>query len=439
MLSYLLDASILESLFATILMSISMALIGTICVVKKKSLSGEMMSHAALPGVAITYLCFGSFSLKNEFLFSIFILFFAFLFCLGSQKLSSFLIQKKVSEDATLCLILSLGLGLGILIQSFLQKSHPIWFKKSQLFFYGQAATLVWEHVIIYAILTICILTFILFSHYRLKWFLFDQEFFQAHGLKVHLMNFFVDGLVAMAIVIGIRSCGVILVSGMLIIPVIAAKRWVHSLKFIYLLASLFAALSALLGNYCSFAIPLWILEKYGKTASVALGPLMIIFAFLLAFISLIFAPKTGWISCQIKQVLNQLKIIRENCLKKLWKHRDYESFSKKDLKKIWGLDGLLFYLLIWHFKSKKYLKERNFIYILTKKGVHQGAHIVRIHRLFELYLSKELHIDLKNVHGIAEELEHFISDEIENEITYLLDNPKRDPHQQPIPKGRVE
>ena len=438
-MSYLLDASIVESLLATILMSIAMALIGTICVVKKKSLNGEMMSHAALPGVALAYLLVGKVSQQNEILFSFFILILAFAFCLASQKLSSILIRKKISEDATLCLILSFGLGLGILIQSLLQKSHPIWYKKSQLFFYGQAATLMWEHVVIYALLAISLLSFILLAHYRLKWFLFDQDFFKAHGLKIKMIDFMIDALVAIAIVIGIRSCGVILVSGMLIIPVIAAKKWSSSLKGIYFLSSVFAAFSAFLGNYFSFSIPILLLEKYGKTASIALGPLMIIFAFVLAFLSLVFAPKTGWISCQIKQLLNHLKIIRENCLKKLWKNRDHEDFSKEDLKKIWGVRGLLFYLLVWHFKSQKYLKERNFIYILTKKGLQQGAHIVRIHRLFELYLSKELHVDLKNVHGIAEELEHFISDDMENEITFLLNNPAKDPHHQPIPKGKAE
>jgi manganese/zinc/iron transport system permease protein len=38
-------------------------------------------------------------------------------------------------------------------------------------------------------------------------------------------------------------------------------------------------------------------------------------------------------------------------------------------------------------------------------------------------------------VHDIAEEMEHHITPEMERELTALLQDPKADPHKQPIPR----
>lgn len=439
MIELFFDRVILESLAATFFMSLSMALVGTLCVLKKKSLTGEMMSHASLPGLALTYVFFGGLLIKNEVIFSLLLLLFAWVFCLIFQKISHRLIQEKIPEDATLCLTLSLGLGLGIFFQSLLQKTHPSWFKKLQLFFYGQAATLLWEHVLIYAVLTFFLVCFIFFTHNRLKWFLFDEGFFKFHGIKIKILELMIDWLVAFAIVIGIRSCGVILVSGMLIIPVIAARRWTDSLKKIYLLSCLFASISVIIGNYLSLFLPYLIEKNLGKQLTIALGPLLIIISFSFLFISLIFSPKNGLIFCFFKQIKNQFKIKKENSLKKFWYLKEKDAFSLLELKEHFKIDTISFYLVILNFLTSKVMKKKEKKFFLTKKGKEQVTHIVRIHRLFELYLSRQLHVDLKNVHGIAEELEHVISPDIENELSLLLDYPSIDPHKQPIPSKRSQ
>lgn len=432
MLSVFFEAAVLESFLATFFMSLSLAMIGTLCVVKKKSLLGEMMSHAALPGVAIAYVLFGAISTSYEGFFTLILMALAFVFCLLAQKLSEKMIQSGLSEDATLCLLLSSGLGIGILIQSFLQKSHPLWFKKSQLFFYGQAATLVWSHVVIYSVLSSVVFCFILSFHQRLKWFLFDREFFITEKKQTFYLDLAIDFLIGIAIVIGIRTAGVILVSGMLIIPVATARRWSSTLLGIYLFSTFFAAISAILGNYLSFVIPSMIETKTQKLLSIPLGPMMIIIAFGFLMLSAIFSFKNGLIVLYYKQLKGIIKIHEENALKRIWRAKDKKDFSFNELKKIFNhlfLFGLFF--------AKGFIKRKNKRFILTKKGLNHAAYIVRIHRLFELYLSKELNVDLKNVHGIAEELEHVISPEIEKELALILKNPQKDPHHQPIPKEK--
>jgi manganese/zinc/iron transport system permease protein len=420
-------------------MSIAMTLVGTICVVRKKSLSGEMLSHFSLPAVAIAYLLVGGLSFKNDFSFSILLLTIALIFCFAAQKLTNVLIKNRISEDAALCMMLSFGLGLGIFIQSFLQKSFPILFKKSQLFFYGQAATLLWEHVVLYAALAVLIALFIGLNHARLKWYLFDSNFFKAHGIQVRWIEFCIDLLITLAIIIGIRSCGVVLVSGMLIIPVVTARAFSNSLKNIYFLSIVFGSLSAILGNLLSFWIPDQLASLYEIHSSIALGPLMIVLSFGFCLFALLFSPTSGLFACLVKQYKNRFKVSKENALKKFWKHRDQEKFTFESILKILSMKKGSALFMVAYFLFNRILKKENAFFSITKKGLREMAYIVRIHRLFELYLTKELHVDLKNVHGIAEELEHVISEDIEGQISLLLDFPLHDPHQQPIPQERGE
>ena len=72
--------------------------------------------------------------------------------------------------------------------------------------------------------------------------------------------------------------------------------------------------------------------------------------------------------------------------------------------------------------------------YRLTNEGQIWAAKIVRLHRLWEVYLSDYLGVGAEKVHRNAEEMEHIITPQLERELTLLLQDPKRDPHHQPIP-----
>lgn len=76
----------------------------------------------------------------------------------------------------------------------------------------------------------------------------------------------------------------------------------------------------------------------------------------------------------------------------------------------------------------------------LTRGGKQLALHVLRRHRLIELFLVKVLALDWSEVHDEAEELEHAISEKVLERIDALLGRPSVDPHGDPIPsaKGRV-
>src|SRR3954462_11973684 len=76
----------------------------------------------------------------------------------------------------------------------------------------------------------------------------------------------------------------------------------------------------------------------------------------------------------------------------------------------------------------------------LTHHGEQLALHVLRRHRLVELFLVKVLGLDWSEVHAEAEELEHTISDKVLERIDALLEHPSVDPHGDPIPtaKGKL-
>jgi DtxR family Mn-dependent transcriptional regulator len=70
----------------------------------------------------------------------------------------------------------------------------------------------------------------------------------------------------------------------------------------------------------------------------------------------------------------------------------------------------------------------------LTPGGQQLALHVLRRHRLVELFLVKVLRLDWSEVHDEAEELEHAISDKVLERIDALLGHPAVDPHGDPIP-----
>src|SRR5438477_9097535 len=73
----------------------------------------------------------------------------------------------------------------------------------------------------------------------------------------------------------------------------------------------------------------------------------------------------------------------------------------------------------------------------LTRGGEQLALHVLRRHRLVELFLVRVLGMDWSEVHDEAEELEHAVSDKVLERIDALLEHPRVDPHGDPIPPAK--
>jgi manganese/zinc/iron transport system permease protein len=390
-------------------MCFASALVGVVVFLRKRSLIGETLSHASFPGVVIGVFLSALLIPFSDELMALAILCGAFIFAFLGLKVLNFLENKmRVKADSALCFVLASFFGLGILIASRLQQSYPLWYKQALTFLYGQAATMTNMHVIIYACFGVVILGFILYFYRYLEAVNFDPSFSETLGIRSKRLDEMMFFLIVLAIVVGIRSVGVVLMAGMLIGPAVAARPLTNRLSCHFALAGLFGIVSGFLGNYLSVAVP------QGEY-SLPTGPMILMVSSLFCFLSLLLAPRSGLVTRYVRMQRFSFQCALENGLKSLWKG-ERSSFSP---------------MIRWQLKHKKWIDQSGH---LTPLGKATAENIIRLHRLWEVYLVDYMGQKVEKVHRTAEELEHLMSPELERELTELLQNPRHDPHHQPIP-----
>ncbi len=437
---FFIDPLFFASTMGAILMCLGASLVGTIVFVRRKTLIGEALSHASYPGVVIGVLLASFFLDASHESMIYFVFFGALIFSL----VAFFLIEKMqkqfhVKGDASLCFILSSFLGVGILLGSRMQYTHPIYFRNVQTYIYGQAATMRDSHVVVYAFFTLLIILFIGVFFKQLQAINFDSKFSKALGLPTRFVEMSVAVLLSLSIVIGIRSVGVVLMSGMLVMPAAAARCYTNKLSKMFVLSGIIGVLSGFFGNYLSFLIPN-AMAKEDMIASFSLptGPMIILVAAVICFGSLLFSPKRGVLFRFIRSVQFKNRCLLENILKYLWKNGGLKTNNANFvmIKQSQNLSLLRVYYLISKLQMEGYIYKHDKGRIsLSKDGFRRAAHIIRLHRLWEVYLYSYLGIGEERVHRNAEEMEHIITDELEIELTKLLNDPKLDPHNKPIPQ----
>jgi manganese/zinc/iron transport system permease protein len=84
--------------------------------------------------------------------------------------------------------------------------------------------------------------------------------------------------------------------------------------------------------------------------------------------------------------------------------------------------------------RSQGYVDNTGNLWGLTEEGKTRGKRVVKIHRLWEMYLTTQLHIAPDHVHEDADTIEHLLTPELEAELERLLNYPKQDPHKAEIP-----
>ncbi|GAB4192106.1 MAG: iron chelate uptake ABC transporter family permease subunit [Simkaniaceae bacterium] len=419
----------------SMLMCVAASLVGVIVVLRKRSLIGETLSHASYPGVVLSVIIASMLFGYSDETISIAILLGAFFFSvLGLLAVETMERKLQVKSDAALCFVLSTFLGVGILMASRIQITHAIWYRQIQVFLYGQAATMTDMHIWIYGALAFLTIGFIFLLFPQIKLIAFDRLFAATIGLKGKTVDAFSFILLVLAIVIGIRSVGVVMMSGMLIAPAVAARQFSDRLSQVFFLAGIFGALSGFLGIYLSVEIPVW-LAKEGRNFYLPTGPMIILVAGFICFSSLLFAPKRGVLFRGIRILRFNYQCLRENVLKNLWKFGPQKPMLTADLRQTLSAPLWLFTILLFQLKGQRFVRSQNGRISLTGDGEKKARRIVRLHRLWEVYLFTYLGMDVEKVHASAEEMEHILTKDLEEKLTLLLHDPKKDPHHQPIPE----
>lgn len=438
-LTYFTDAVLRGPTIGCMLMCLAAALVGVIVFLRKQSLLGESLSHAAYPGVVIGVIVAGALSLddSNDTGIAFLILLGAFITALMGLGAIQFL-QKhfKIRSDSALCFILSAFFGIGITLASHVQFTQTSLYRQIQAYLYGQAATMTDTHILIYGVLSLIVVITLIIFYKEIQAILFNSEYASSLNIRVELIDSLIFFLTVLSVVIGIRSVGVVLMSAMLIAPAAAARQYTNKLYLMLILAAIFGVTSAFLGNYLSVELS----QNFSgdDTSKIALptGPMIVLVASVLCLLSVFFSPERGLLLRLARIARFRYQCMRENLLKAIWYHGEGKEVTFEHIAQYQEASQWYLRLIIMSLVNNGWLdKTGPGTYRLTQDGSKWAAQIVRLHRLWEVYLADYLGMGAERVHRSAEEMEHIITPELERELTLLLKDPQMDPHHQRIPR----
>ncbi|XCF07924.1 iron chelate uptake ABC transporter family permease subunit [Tamlana crocina] len=264
-------------------------MLGSFAVLRKQSLLGDAISHAALPGIAIAFLISGT---KDS---NVLLLGALVSGLIGTFWIRGIIKKTHLKSDTALGLILSLFFGFGMLLLTFIQKQPNANQAGLDTYLFGQAATLVESDVWLMAIVTgICLLVLLLFWK-EFKILLFDADYTKTLGFNTKFIDILITSFIVLAIVLGLQTVGVVLMSAMLLAPAAAARQWTNSLGTMVFLAAVFGACSGVFGTAVS-----------ASQNNLSTGPVIVIVAGVFVLVSFIFSPSRGLLFKQIRFIKNR-------------------------------------------------------------------------------------------------------------------------------------
>lgn len=250
--------------------------LGCFATLRKQSLMGDALSHAALPGVAIAFLVAGrelTWLLVGAGIAG----------WLAALFINAILKTTRIKQDTAMGMTLAAFFAFGLALLSYIQGRGDGDQAGLNRFIFGQAAAIGIDEIRLTVIVGIGVFLCIGLFWKEFKLLTFDLEFARTNGFPTRLLDIFLSTLVVVAIVLGLQLAGVILMVGLLIGPAVAARQWTNHLGQMVILSAIFGAFSGATGAIAS-----------AIDTGLPTGPMIIVTAFAIGLFSIGFAPERG-------------------------------------------------------------------------------------------------------------------------------------------------
>lgn len=246
--------------------------LGAFAFLRKQSLLGDGVAHCALPGVILAFLLTGEKNLEILLLGGLLSGLLGYLLIQGITQ------HSTIKFDSALATVLAVFFGFAMVLLTISQKIPNANQAGLDSFIYGQAAAMLKRDVRLIGFSAVVVFATMFVCWKQFKLLTFDPEFAFTLGYPNKKINLLLTFLVISAIIIGLQTVGVILMSAMLVTPAVSARCWTGSLGQMVLLSSLTGGLSGFVGTVFSSLYP-----------GMPTGAVIVVVMTLIAFFSLIF------------------------------------------------------------------------------------------------------------------------------------------------------
>lgn len=428
-------------LLGSTLLGLVGGVLGCFALLRRQSLLGDALAHAALPGVCLAFLVTGS---KDPLPLAAGALAAGLA---GALMILAIVRWSRIKEDSGIGIVLSVFFGIGIVLLTYIQRLPTGNQSGLDTYLFGQAATLMERDLQVMGVLSAVVLTALALFYKELKLLTFDRDFAHSLGLPVRRLEILVTVLLVVVVVVGLRTVGVVLIVATLVTPAAAARQWTDSLGLMLVLAGAIGGGAGATGALIS-----------AGAARLPTGPVIVLVASAVLVVSLLLAPRRGLVQARLRERRVDSTIRRENLLKDLFRAgeegRDRREAPAPRPRELPRTEGEPFVSLphlmglrgqsapglaatARKLEREGLVERRGDALRLSPDGRAEAAAVVRKHRLWELYLTRRLELARDHVHRDAEAMEHALSDADADRLAELLGHPRVDPHGRPIPPPR--
>lgn len=255
-----------KALLTSIMVGIICGVIGCFIILRGMALMGDAISHAVLPGVAISYI------LGINFFFGA--VFTGILTAIAIGFVSQ---NSRIKHDTSIGIMFTAMFAAGIIIITMLKSSTDLYH-----ILFGNVLAVRPSDMWITLGTGLFVLTAVYLFYKELLVTSFDSTMAAAYGLPVRFIHYFLMTLLTMVTVASLQTVGIVLVVAMLITPAAAAYLLTDRLWVMIFLAAGIGVISSIVGLYFSF------------TYNLASGATIVIAATAIFALVFLFSPKHG-------------------------------------------------------------------------------------------------------------------------------------------------
>lgn len=255
-----------KAFITSVMVGVICGVVGCFIVLRGMALMGDAISHAVLPGVAISYMLGINFFWGAAFT--------GILTALGIGVISQ---NSRIKNDSSIGIVFSAMFALGIILITAAQSATDL----TQILF-GNVLSVRSSDMYITLVVGAIVLLIVFLFYKELLVSSFDETMAEAYGLKVRFIHYGVMVLLTLVTVVSLKTVGVILVVAMLITPASTAYLLTNRLSIMILLSSIFGVAASIIGLFISFV------------HNLPSGPVIVLATTVMFIVVFIFSPKHG-------------------------------------------------------------------------------------------------------------------------------------------------
>jgi len=405
----------------------SCGLLGTFLVLRRMSLLGDALSHAVLPGIALAFFLSGSRAVLPMFLGA------ALAGLCTTLLVEAFHRRWRVQEDASIGIVFTAFFALGVVLISAYAGQVDL---DQECVLYGEIAYTPWDLLLwkgvslgprpvwILGGMLLANLLLVGLCYKELVISSFDPAMAVAVGINAAAIHYLLMGAVSLTTVAAFESVGAILVVALMIVPGAAAYLWSDRLPVILGLAVGFGVAAAA-GGYA-------LASRWDSSIA---GAMVVVLGGIFG-VSLLLAPNQGLLARLVQRARLSLRMAQDHMLLGLVRRAEARSetrWSQLQVHQAGEVPTWLRGLAFGQLRRQGLVAGGAEGYQLTQAGKGEALRLLRGHRLWETYLNR-LGLPEDHVHAGADTVEHFLDDQLRQELSAQVAGAQVDPQGKRIP-----